>query len=93
MTDRMTRRIVVHGRVQGVGFRESLRQQADAAGVAGWVRNRQDGTVEAVLHGDAPAVEAVLTWASRGPPAALVESLDVEPAEGEYTAFEHRPTA
>ena len=56
----MRKRVVVHGRVQGVLFRESTRKEAEAAGVAGWVTNRPDGAVEAVLEGDADAVDALV---------------------------------
>ena len=92
MGERIARRIVVHGRVQGVGFRESLRREAERHGVAGWVRNRRDGTVEAVLHGEAVAVEEVVAWAGHGPPSAQVTSIDVEPDTGTYAGFQHRPT-
>ncbi len=56
----MRKRVVAHGRVQGVFFRDSTRQRAEAAGVAGWVANRPDGTVEAVFEGDADAVESLV---------------------------------
>ena len=89
----MARRIVMHGRVQGVGFRESLRQEAEREGVAGWVRNRRDGTVEALLQGEAGPVERLVAWAGDGPAAAQVTRIDVEPAEpGRYTGFESRAT-
>jgi acylphosphatase len=74
-------RVVVHGRVQGVWFRESCRRQASAAGVAGWVRNNADGTVEALLEGEPAAVEAVVAWMRHGPPAAVVRATEVSPAE------------
>jgi acylphosphatase len=76
------RRVVVSGRVQGVFFRDSLREQASAAGVFGWVRNRSDGAVEAVLEGPESAIEAVLRFARTGPPRASVT--DVQ-------AFEEEP--
>jgi acylphosphatase len=66
------RRIVVDGRVQGVWYRQSCQHQAVAAGVAGWVRNNDDGTVEAVLEGEVAAVESVVAWMRSGPPHALV---------------------
>lgn len=68
-------RVVVSGRVQGVWYRQSCREEADAAGVRGWVRNRPDGTVEAVLEGTAEAVEQVLAWMRTGPPRAAVAAL------------------
>ncbi len=69
-------RVVVRGRVQGVGFRYSMVEAATRQGVAGWVRNRRDGTVEALVQGEPAAVEAVLAWCRRGPPAARVEAVD-----------------
>jgi len=92
-----TLRLSVWGRVQGVGYRESLRAEALRLGVRGWVRNRRDGSVEAVLQGPPEAVEAVLAWARRGPPAARVTQLEVKPASGEfdrlYPGFERLPSA
>ena len=75
------RRVTVSGRVQGVFFRESCRREAQAAGVAGWVRNRSDGTVEAVLEGDPAAVERVLAWMRRGPSHARVSDVGAVPEE------------
>ena len=71
------RRVIVHGRVQGVWFRGSTEARAAAAGVRGWVRNRRDGTVEAVLEGDAAAVAEVLEFCRRGPRHAEVSHLEV----------------
>ena len=68
-------RIQVEGRVQGVWFRESTRRTAEEFGVAGWVRNRPDGSVEAVFEGDDLAVARAVAWARIGPPRALVTSL------------------
>ncbi|HEY6533302.1 MAG TPA: acylphosphatase [Acidimicrobiales bacterium] len=67
--------VVVSGRVQGVWYRESCRQQAVASGVSGWVRNRADGRVEAALEGEREAVDAVLRWMAEGPPLAEVTSV------------------
>ncbi len=93
----ITRHLRIAGRVQGVGYRDALRRQALACGLAGWVRNRRDGSVEAVLQGDARSVEDVIAWARRGPPAARVDRLDAQPAQGEsdraYAGFERLPTA
>jgi acylphosphatase len=72
-------RVTVYGRVQGVWYRESCRREAVSAGVAGWVRNNADGTVEALLEGEAPAVERVLAWMRRGPPGAVVTDSTVTP--------------
>ena len=75
------RRVVVHGGVQGVGFRYSARLEADRIGVAGWVRNRADGTVEAEIEGDDASVQAMVDWMSRGPRGALVSAVDLEDVE------------
>jgi len=89
----------IHGRVQGVGFRWNLCQEARLLGVNGWVRNRLDGTVEALAWGSAEAVTALVAWSHDGPPGAKVIRVDVrEPApdvapEVEYQiGFEQRPT-
>ncbi len=78
------RRVVAHGRVQGVFFRDSTRRMAESRGVAGWARNRDDGTVEAVFEGDASAVEAMVEAVRRGPGRAEVSRVEVfeEPVEG-----------
>lgn len=92
----VTRRLRISGRVQGVGYRESLRFEAERLGVTGWVRNRLDGSVEAVLQGPAEKLDALAAWARRGPPAARVAELRVEELEGHaqlYPGFERRPTA
>jgi acylphosphatase len=70
------RRLVVRGRVQGVWYRESCREQAHALGVAGQVRNLHDGTVEVVAEGRPEAVEALVAWCRTGPPAAVVVGVD-----------------
>jgi acylphosphatase len=78
------RRVVVHGHVHGVFFRDSIQGFAREQGVSGWVANRDDGTVEAALEGSPDAVDAVLRFCSEGPPRAEVRDLDVsdEPPEG-----------
>jgi len=76
------RRVVVHGQVQGVFFRDSTRREASSAGVSGWVRNRPDGTVEAVFEGPPGAVERMVSFAYQGPrgaDVAEVETADEEP--------------
>jgi acylphosphatase len=85
------RHAVVHGTVQGVFYRASAEQEAQRLGVAGWVRNLPDGSVELVVEGDDAAVEQMLTWAGRGPSRADVSRVDVEerPEEG-LTGFEQR---
>ena len=91
-TERIARHLVIRGRVQGVWFRESMRMQAERLGVSGWVRNRMDGSVEAVIQGSPDSVEAMTRWASRGPEAAHVTGVDVSEASGDYARFEKRPT-
>ncbi len=78
--------VVVHGLVQGVWFRESCRRTASDLGVAGWVRNRADSTVEAELEGPEPAVARVVAWCRQGPPRADVTGIDV-------TELERRPVS
>ena len=88
----IARRLVIAGRVQGVGFRESLVALARREHLAGWVRNVRDGTVEALLQGDDAAVERVIAWCRHGPPAAQVTGVDTETMECEarLSAFSHR---
>jgi acylphosphatase len=71
------RRVVVQGRVQGVGFRMACERAARVHQVAGWVRNRRDGRVEAVFEGEAAGVAAVVQWCWEGPPGAAVTGLEV----------------
>jgi acylphosphatase len=82
--------------VQGVGFRDALRAEALRLGMRGWVRNRADGSVEALLHGDDIGVERLIAWARRGPPLAQVTSLDEQPLDAlddqSYFGFERWPT-
>ncbi len=93
----VTRHLRITGRVQGVGYRDALRSEALARGVAGWVRNRRDGSVEAVLQGTKAATDALITWARRGPPAARVADLEVQDVAGElarqYSGFDWLPSA
>jgi acylphosphatase len=76
--------VVVHGRVQGVWFRDSCRREALERDVAGWVGNRLDGTVEAVFEGEEAAVAEMVAWCRIGPPRADVTGVEVveEPPEG-----------
>ena len=78
VTDLVRRRVVVHGRVQGVWFRESARRRAEQLGVTGWVRNAADGSVEAELEGPVEDVEVLVAWFRHGPPDARVEACEVE---------------
>lgn len=79
----MRKRVVAHGHVQGVFFRDSTRRQAQTAGVAGWVANRRDGTVEAVFEGDDSAVEQLVGWMREGPRGAQVDRIEVSDEEAE----------
>jgi len=94
---KVTRHLRITGRVQGVGYRYALAAEAQAEGINGWVRNRRDGTVEAVVQGDPQAVARIIDWAKRGPPAARVTEVDNRAAQGEldrsYSGFEQLPTA
>jgi acylphosphatase len=75
--DTIRRRLVIHGKVQGVFYRDSTRQAARDEGVSGWATNRSDGTVEVVLEGPDAAVESVVGYCRRGPSSADVDSVDV----------------
>jgi acylphosphatase len=79
-------RVVVHGFVQGVGFRVSLARAARARGVAGWARNRPDGCVEAVVEGERAAVASVVRWCREGPRGAEVSEVEALPEEPEGLA-------
>jgi acylphosphatase len=91
MSERVRRRVVVQGRVQGVFFRDSTRREAARRGVAGWVSNRPDGAVEAVFEGSPPDVEALVEFSSRGPRGADVRDVSVtEEAPEGLSGFEVR---
>jgi acylphosphatase len=77
MSEVVAREVVVHGRVQGVFFRDSCRAEAEAAGVSGWVSNEPDGTVRAHFEGDPDAVERLVAWTRHGPAHADVRDVEV----------------
>ncbi len=87
---RVTLRLVIYGRVQGVFFRDSMQREAQRLAVTGWVRNCSDGTVEAVVQGDSAAVGAITRWAQHGPERARVERVEAEPAAGDFSDFDIR---
>lgn len=87
------RRLVITGLVQGVGFRYGMAAHARLLGVAGWVRNRRDGSVEAMIAGDARQIEEMLAWSRLGPAGAAVDQVMVETALGDFAGFELHPTA
>ncbi len=88
----MAKHLKISGRVQGVGFRYSMSEEAERLGVTGWVRNRSDGTVEAVIDGAPDAVETVLAWARRGPRGASVTEVEVVEIRESFERFEMRPS-
>jgi len=83
VSETVAKRVVVHGSVQGVFFRDTTRRRAESRGVAGWVRNCSDGTVEALFEGAPDAVDALVAFAGEGPGGAQVERVDVEDLEPE----------
>jgi acylphosphatase len=89
LTEKKRARVIVRGRVQGVFFRYSTREMAKKLGVFGWVKNRWDGSVEAVFEGDRGGVEEMIEWCRKGPPGAYVQRVDIEWEEhlGEFDHF------
>jgi acylphosphatase len=84
----VVKHVLIHGCVQGVGYRYSMMAQASRAGVTGWVRNRRDGTVEAMLAGPSDKVGEVIAWAHQGPSGSQVAGVKVRDAEGAFRCFE-----
>lgn len=86
------RRLVITGRVQGVSYRAGMASRARGLGIAGWVRNRSDGSVEALVSGEAESLAQLIDWARRGPAGAAVEHVCVEAGEGSFAGFDILPT-
>jgi len=89
MADKVRVHVLIEGRVQGVFFRASTRDEARARGLAGWVRNRADGRVEAVFEGDKTVVDNMLAWCREGPPYSYVDNVDInwQPYQGDLLDF------
>lgn len=87
-----TKRLIVRGRVQGVGYRMSMLYSANNLGLKGWVRNRRDGSVEAMAQGPDADVQKFIEWAHRGPDLARVDSVDVLEGSGHFSQFEVKDT-
>jgi len=85
-------RLVIQGKVQGVGYRGSMVREARRLGLRGWVRNRLDGSVEATISGTPGTVDRMVEWAWTGPAWAAVQSVDVSAGEGTYDSFDPWPT-
>lgn len=92
MNEPIARHLVIRGRVQGVGYRNYIEYKANQLGVKGWVRNRRDGSVEAVVQGGLAAVAEIIECAKRGPRAAEVTSVEIGNAEEEHQGFAIHPT-
>ncbi|MFO1321632.1 MAG: acylphosphatase [Burkholderiales bacterium] len=94
MTDAVvTRLLSIRGRVQGVGFRDAMCAEATRLQVRGWVRNRRDGSVEAMIQGTPDQLAAMEQWVHRGPPAAQVLRVEVTEGYGSFSRFDRWPTA
>jgi acylphosphatase len=92
-TNIITRRLMIHGRVQGVYYRASAQETALRLNLAGWVRNRRSGAVEALVSGTEAAVAAFIEWAHEGPPAARVDRIEISDADApDAGPFVQRPT-
>ena len=84
----VTQHLRIHGQVQGGGFRAAMYREAVRLNVTGWVRNCNDGTVEAVIQGPEQSVRAMSAWAHRGPPGARVDQVEVTPVDGVFPDFD-----
>jgi len=89
MAELVRARVIISGRVHGVFFRMETLEKAEKSGVSGWVKNKHDGTVEAVFEGEKALVDTVIHWCRQGPPASRVDNvkLEWEPFTGEFSGF------
>ena len=92
MSPTVTKHLRINGRVQGVGFRFYMERKARELNVTGWVRNRRDGGVEAMVQGASEAVDAMIAWARRGPSSAMVSEVRITEGSGAYADFSMLPT-
>ncbi|MCB1958017.1 MAG: acylphosphatase [Rhodocyclaceae bacterium] len=93
MQEIICRHLFIRGKVQGVYYRASAQHAAIARGLTGWVRNRRDGSVEAVVNGPLAAVQAFIEWAYQGPPEARVDDVEIQDSsESDHQGFEFRAT-
>lgn len=92
MAELVRAHVVISGRVQGVFFRMETLEEARKTGVSGWVKNKQNGTVEAVFEGKKALVDSVIQWCRQGPPVSRVDNVDIEwePYTGKFTGFSIR---
>ncbi len=92
MAELVRANVVISGKVQGVFFRMETLEEARKTGVSGWVKNKQDGTVEAVFEGEKALVDSVIQWCRQGPPVSRVDNVDIEwePYTGKFTGFSIR---
>lgn len=85
-------RLEIRGLVQGVGYRWAMVEEARRLGIRGWVRNRHDGSVEAMVMGSPEAIDRIVIWTRQGPRSAVVTTVDVFAGEGSFDSFDERPT-
>lgn len=92
MAELVRARVIISGKVQGVFFRMETFEEARRTGVSGWVKNKQDGTVEAVFEGEKALVDSIIQWCRKGPPASKVDNVNIiwEPYTGKFTGFSIR---
>jgi acylphosphatase len=92
MTEFARAHVIINGRVQGVFFRMETLKEAKKLNISGWVKNRQDGSVEAVFEGKKTLIDSMIEWCRQGPPASRVDSVNInwEPYAGEFKEFKIR---